>query len=316
MRCLNMINKEKNFISVVVYLHNNEDNINNFVQKITPLMSNTFENFEFVFVNDYSTDNTIDVLKESLNISSSPISNIINMSFYQGQEMSMNAGVDLAIGDFVFEFDTVNINYDIQIILDSYIKCLAGFDIVSTSNAKQKLSSRLFYKVFNKYSNNVYAIRSETFRIISRRAINRIQSMHKSIPYRKAIYSNCGLSYFTIEYKSISNSKAKWLVNEKLFRRELAIDSLIIFTDFAYKFSLVMSLLFIAFTISVATYAVVILLVGSPVAGWTTTMLFTSFAFFGNFLFFAVIIKYLTILLNLVFKNKNYTIESINKFNR
>ena len=45
----------------------------------------------------------------------------------------MNAGVDLAIGDFVFEFDTVCMDYKTELLMQVYRRSLEGFDIVSAS---------------------------------------------------------------------------------------------------------------------------------------------------------------------------------------
>ena len=61
------------------------------------------------------------------------------------------------------------------------------------------------------------------------------------------------------------------------------------------------------------TYSVVIYLTQNPVEGWTTTILFLSFAFFGLFSVLTVIIKYLQIIVDLIFKRKTYNFESIEK---
>ena len=53
-----------------------------------------------------------------------------------------------------------------------------------------------------------------------------------------------------------------------------------------------------------------------PVAGWTTTILFLSVAFLGLFGVMTVVIKYLQLLVGLVFKRKHYSFESIEKLSR
>lgn len=65
-----------------------------------------------IFVNDASEDNSVSVIKEYLEKRKCNfMTNIINMSSYHGLEASMLAGVDLAIGDFVYEFDSITIDY-------------------------------------------------------------------------------------------------------------------------------------------------------------------------------------------------------------
>jgi dolichol-phosphate mannosyltransferase len=50
-----------------------------------------------------------------------------------------------------------------------------------------------------------------------------------------------------------------------------------------------------------------------PIEGWTTTMLLISFGFLGFFLLSTIIIKYLSLILELVFKKKSYIQEKIEK---
>lgn len=76
-----------------------------------------------------------------------------------------------------------------------------------------------------------------------------------------------------------------------------------------------MSVLTLLSTLFVFIYTIVIFFSKNPVQGWTTTMLFLSFGFFGIFALMTIAIKYLDIIINLLFKNKIYLIESIEKLN-
>lgn len=309
-----ILNKEKNFISAVIYVNNNEEHIKGFLNDIYKTLDENFNKFEIIIVNDCSTDETIKRIKEFSETINSSVISIVNMSFYQGLELAMNAGVNLAIGDFVYEFDNVYKNYDNDIIIDLYYQSLKGFDIVSaTPKNYDNKSSKLFYKVFNSVANTMYELNTESFRILSRRGINRVHSMSKTIPYRKAIYSNCGLKLYNIVY---DNRDSKFKINKKENenRKKVAGDSLILFTDLGYKFSIAMTLLMMLTTIITSIYVIAIFL-GSkrPVEGWTTIMLFLSGGFFGIFATMAVIIKYLSVIVSLVFKKQQYIIESIEK---
>ena len=175
----------------------------------------------------------------------------------------MNAGVDLAIGDFVFEFDNTVMDYDESMIMKIYQHALTGFDIVSASpDRKAKLSSRVFYSLFEQNATVSYKLSTETFRILSRRAINRIDSMNKTIPYRKAAYIASGMK------------------------------------------------------LTMIIYTLLVFFLGNPIEGWTTTLLFLSVAFFGLFGILTIIIKYLQIIVDMVFKRKHYIIESIEKLTK
>ena len=91
--------------------------------------------------------------------------------------------------------------------------------------------AKIFYALCNATSRSAGKIGPETFRIVSRRAINRIKSMGQYIPYRKAVYSNCGLKMSTLQYDSkdvTARVKNKTVASE---RTSLALDSFIYFTN-------------------------------------------------------------------------------------
>jgi len=309
-------NKQKNFISVVIYVYNNQNQIFETLTNINNVLNQNFEKYEIICVNDASTDNSTKEIEKFSKTLSKEVLRVINMSYYQGLELSMNAGVDLAIGDFVYEFDSIIQDYDNNLIMDVYKKCLEGYDIVGvTSKKNHKKASSIFYMIFNKYSEMQYKIHTETFRILSRRAINRVYSIRKNVPYRKAVYACCGLNMFNIIYNSPKNNKKSFDKKTKNNRKETGINSLILFTNIGFKFSISMSLIMALFTILVAIYTIIIFINNEPVQGWTTTMLFLSFAFCGLFIILTIIIKYLEIIIELIFKKKNYTIESIEKLN-
>ena len=312
-----MINKEKNFVSAVVYVHNAEERIESFLKNLINVMETNFEHSEIICVNDCSEDDSIGKIKNVSSIATTTSVSVINMSYFHGLELAMNAGADMSIGDFVFEFDNTFMDYDIDMIMKVYNRTLEGYDIVSaSSNKSQKMSSAIFYKVFDMFTDLSYKMRTESFRILSRRVINRISSMNKTIPYRKAIYANCGLKTDNLVYEININVRNKEDKREKKYRTRLATDSLILFTEVGYKFAKLMTGLMMLMSLFMIAYSLVVYVTAHPVEGWTTTIMFLSVAFFGIFGILTVIIKYLQILVDLVFKRKQYSFESIEKITR
>jgi dolichol-phosphate mannosyltransferase len=309
-----MINKEKNFMSAVIYVHNAEDRIEKFLNMVIEAMEENFEHSEIVCVNDHSDDDSVGIIKRIGKKAENTTITVLNMSYFHGVETAMNAGVDLAIGDFVLEFDSAIADFDKSQIMAVYKKALEGFDIVSASpEKKQRFTSRLFYSIFNRFTDFSYKISSERFRVLSRRVINRVSSMNKSVPYRKAVYANCGLKTFNMKYSVTDTAYEKADRLENKYRKELAVDSMILFTELGYRFSVTMTVIMMLVAVFVAVYSAVIYIFSTPVAGWTTTIFFMSFAFFGLFGILTIIIKYLQILVDLVFKRKKYSFESIEK---
>lgn len=312
-----MENKEKNFVSAVIYIHNAEKRIGQFLETVIGVFDENFEHSEIICVNDNSTDDSINIIKAISQKAISSSVSVVNMSYFHGLEVAMNAGVDLSIGDFVFEFDSTVLDFEANEIMNVYKKALQGFDIVSAiSDKKEKFTSKLFYKAFDKFTDLSFKMHTESFRILSRRVINRISSMNKSVPYRKVIYASQGLKTECVKYKSLIANTKSYDKTEKNYRAGLAVDSLILFTQMGYSFAKKMTAFMMLISILMIIYSVVTFATSNPVAGWTTTILFLSVAFFGLFGILTIIIKYLQLLVNLVFRRKQYSFESIEKLTK
>lgn len=306
---------EKNFISVVVYVHNHEQYLKQFVQKVKGVLKNNFEHSEMIFVNDASEDHSVDVIKEAFQHENGIACTIINLSYEHQVERAMVAGQDEAIGDFVYEFDTPIIDYNEEEIMKLYYTCLKGYDIVSASSEQEnKKSSKLFYSLFKAYSRNNISLHTERFRIISRRGINRIKNISQTIPYRKAIYFNCGLKAKNVLFTPINNMSEQINKSKVSERVDFATDNLLFFTNIGWKISSFMSALMILFSIIIGIYTLVIWIVDKNVAlGWTTIMMFLAIAFSGVFVLLTIAIKYLSLVLFVNTNKQDYVFESVEK---
>ncbi len=312
-----MGNKEKNFVSAVIYVHNEEDRIREFLKMMIQALEGNFEHSEIICVNDSSDDKSVDIIREVSQKAETTNISVINMSYFHGVEIAMRAGVDISIGDFVFEFDSVALDFGEEEIMGIYRRSLQGYDIVSSvPDQKEKFTSKVFYWIFDRFSAFPYQMKTERFRILSRRVINRIASMNKAVPYRKAVYANQGLKTDRVAYEAKGRVEGKRDRQEKAYKVGLAIDSLLLFTEIGYKVSAVLTGLMMLISVFMLGYAVVVFAMAHPVAGWTTTILFLSIAFFGVFAILTVVVKYLQLLINFEFKRKYYSFEGIEKLTK
>lgn len=312
-------NKEKNFVSCVLYLHNDGSYIRSFLERICKVMQEHFEKYEIICVNDCCMDGTVEELHRFLEEKEEPlVVSLINMSYYQGVETSMNAGRDLAVGDFLFEFDRCIPDFDPDLIMEVYSRALEGYDVVAAApKAGVSLTSRLFYTIYNWSSRTHYKLRQERFRIISRRAINRVNQMNVYIPYRKAMYMNCGLKADTIVYNNRESAHRGRNREERGNRSTLAVDTIIIFTDVLEKFSMLVSMvLFAALLIMFGWIIYSIFSEVRPVEGWMSLMTLISFGFFMLSVMLTLIFKYLSVILNMSFKRQRYMIEGVEKLTK
>ena len=307
---------EKKFISAVIYLHNEKERAARFLKFITKALGENFETYELIIVDDASDDGSAEEVcgffKQDMR--GAQQCSIVHMGYYHGLEASMNAGRDMAIGDFVYEFDDMIMDYSEDLIMEIYRHLLKGYDIVSAgSSGRAKLSSKLFYRVFNAASGARNKIGPETFRILSRRAINRIGVIGKYIPYRKAVEAGSGLKTDSIRYTPAGEDAGRSHY-VRTDRMDLALDSFIYFTGLMEKISLVISVIFLAITV-IVFIDILIEFFGrsSAVSGWISTMGFLSLGFMGVFLMLTIIMKYLSALLNLSFRRQHYLISGIEK---
>lgn len=303
-----MKSREKNFISVIVYLHNDGDNVVPFFQRLNSVLKEHFDKYELIAVDDTCTDGSIVTLKKWAKDLDKPLT-ILHMSLYQKRENAMNAGLDCSIGDYVIEFDKVVDDLNFNLVFDAYNKTQEGNDVVSVSPNKVQGTSKLFYRIFNSSSKSTYELTTDVFRVVTRRAINRVHAMSEYLPYRKAAYAASGLRMATLYYDGS-------LKDENKGRFSLAVNSLALYTDAGYKVSIGVTFTMLLIALCEIIYTILIYCIGKPIEGWTTTMLVLTFGFFGMFLILTIVIKYLSLLLDMSFRKQKYLIEGVEKIQK
>lgn len=300
--------KEKNFISAVVYLHNDGARAVEFCRAASAELDAHFAQYELVVVDDACTDDTVEQLRAWGREQTAPLT-ILRMSMYHGLENAMNAGLDAAIGDYVYEFDSTELCYPAELIIKAYQTAVQGSDIVSVCPRTVRGGSSLFYKVFNAHSQSAYRLRTDAFRLVTRRAINRVHASSAHLPYRKAAYAASGLKMTDLEFDGRLTIKSKGRFN-------LALDSLALYTNAGFKASMTITLCMLVLALAELVYTLVVFATGHPVAGWTTMMFVITVGFAGLFAVLTIVVKYLSLLLELTFKQQKYLVESIEKLQK
>lgn len=303
-----MTNKEKNFVSAVVYLHNDGTRAVEFCKLLAAELDAHFDQYELVAVDDACTDDTVPALRDWARDLTRPLT-ILHMSLHQGLESGMNAGLDAAIGDYVYEFDSTYQPYDASLIFKAYETALKGNDIVSVCPNRTSGGSSLFYKLFNANSHSAYQLRTDAFRLVTRRAINRVHASSEHLPYRKAAYAASGLKMADLEFDGR-------LPVQGTGRLTLAADSLALYTDAGFKASAGIAVVMMLLALAELVYTLVIFLTGHPIEGWTTTMFVLTLGFAGLFAVLTIVVKYLSLLVDLSFKKQKYLVESIEKIQK
>ena len=263
-------------ISVVVSCYNEEKALPLFYEEMERVRKKDFEGiveFEYIFVNDGSKDNTLKIIKE-LN-QKDPKVRYISFSRNFGKEAAMYAGLEAAEGDYVTLMDA-----DLQdppALLKQMYDAIKneGYDSVGTRRVTRKgeppirsFFARMFYKIINKMSNIEMVDGARDYRLMKRQVVDSIISLKEYNRYSKGLFSFVGFDTKWIEYENVERvaGETKWSF-WKLFK--YAIEGITAFSTTPLIFSSMVGLIFclVAF-IAIIFIIVKTLVYGDPTAGW------------------------------------------------
>jgi len=179
-------------ISCVFSFKNEEDNLPELIRRVSHVFSENLTNFEFemVFVNDASSDSSLDIL---INYQQKYPIRIVNLSRTFGVTPGILAGLEHSKGDSVIIMDS-DLQDPPEIIPKLIEKFKDGADVVHTTREKRHGEGRLklyltklAYKMINFFS--VYSLPENTgdFKLLSSRAIKHILDLKEYDPYMRGL---------------------------------------------------------------------------------------------------------------------------------
>ncbi len=302
------MNKEKVFVSAVVYVDDLPDAVTPFFSMLYAELDEHFDSFEMIAIDDGCSQECTKRLRELSADFDKPLT-ILHFDKPNGREAAMNAGLDAAIGDYVYQFESICEKFPQEYIFRAFEAMGGSCDIVNVCPDKQRLRSRMFYALLNRSSNRNAPLSTELFSIVTRRAINRVHSISHYLPYRKIAFAESGLSA-----KRLLCPTDKPML--KKGNSALAVESLLLYTQTGYRISIAVAVIMALITLLELIYGIVVFCLGSPIEGWTTMTFFITFGFTGLFLIMTIVIKYLSLILGIVFRNRQYLISSIEKLQK
>ena len=191
-------------ISILCPCYNEEKSLPLFYQSVIRIMEKTGEQFEIIFVNDGSKDNTIEILK-SLSESDSRLK-AIDFSRNFGKEAAITAALDYSSGDAVIILDA-DLQQPPELIPEMLAKWREGYDVVAarrdraTDSFIKKFTALTFYRLHNAFSQIEIPANVGDFRLMSRRVVNALNSMKESQRFMKGLFAWAGFKTCFIDYK-------------------------------------------------------------------------------------------------------------------
>lgn len=267
-------------LSVIIPCYNEENN----VELIYNEIKNNFKkikDYEIIFINDGSKDNTIDNLKH-INKRAHENIKIINFSRNFGKEAAMYAGLKESRGEYVSIIDA-DMQQDPKLVLEmvDFLDQHSDYDSVATFQKVRKEGKMLtffkdcFYKIINKLSETSFIQGASDFRTFRRSMVDSILSLGEYYRFSKGIFSWVGYNtyYMPYEVKERATGQTTWSF-WKLFK--YAVEGIVSFSTAPLRLAtfiglissfvsviylLVVIIQKIFFSISVPGYATIVVLI-------------------------------------------------------
>lgn len=287
-------------LSIVVPCYNEEETIRPFLEamkKVEQAMADDLV-FDYIFVNDGSKDNTLEVLRQV----SDEFSNVHYLSFSRnfGKEAALLAGLENAQGDFVTVMDA-DLQDPPEMLVEMYNLIQNGYDVVGTRRVDRtgepiirSFFANMFYKIINAVSDTEMVDGARDFRLMTRQVIDSILELNEVNRFSKGIFSWVGfnVTYLPYENRERVAGETSWNFWSLL---RYSIEGFINFSDAPLNFSIWSGL--ISFCLSVLGILFVIirkLTIGGSVTGWASLVSIILFIGGIQLLSLGIIGKYLS----------------------
>ncbi len=280
-------------LSVIVPCYNEEAVLPAFYDEITKVAAGCSNyDFEFLFVNDGSRDNTQNII-ESFAKKDERVK-FISFSRNFGKEAGMLAGLENCSGDYACFIDA-DLQHSPELIPEM-LKAVdeEGYDVAACRRVdrkgEQKFKSFLsgaFYKVVNKISETYIDDGAQDYRVMNRNVIDSILSMKENIRFTKGIFSWVGFNvkWFPHENRERAAGDTKWSVT-KLFK--YAMDGIIGYTSSPLRIPLYLGILMLVASGFYAVGVFIHLLVAGYVFSLTLRAVLFGIMFVGGLILISI----------------------------
>jgi dolichol-phosphate mannosyltransferase len=268
-------------ISVVLPVFNEEQILPTLYTRLSGVMQELDETYELVFVNDGSRDGSLAFLK-SLS-AADPAVKIVSLSRNFGHQIAITCGLDHAVGKAVIIMDA-DLQDPPEVIARFVEKWRDGYDVVYAVREKRygenffkRGTAALFYRLLRALTHIDIPIDAGDFRLLSRRAVNSLQSTRERSRFVRGLviwvgYRQTGVR-FTREERGAGETKYP-------FRKMLkfALDGITAFSSVPLQAATYLGLVISGLSFLYIVYAVVAKLFTShTITGWTSIIVAVLF---------------------------------------
>lgn len=301
------------FISVVAPAYNEELNLSEFYRQVSDELSRLSVDWEIIFVDDGSRDNSRAIL-EKLHRRDSRVKAILFARNF-GHQIALSAGLAAARGDAVIMMDS-DLQHPVELLPKMISEWLNGFHIVHTVRQygnkvswRKKTLSELFYKFMNHVSGTKIEPGAADFKLLDRRIVDLLNQMPEQTRFLRALIPWLGFRQTSVPF-TCRDRFAGTPSYTSLKSLELAVDGIISFTTRPLRWITYLGAVVLSMTVPYGIWAVIDhFLIGATERGWTSLVWLNLLLGGATLVSLGIIGEYIGRIYNEVKRRPLYTVE-------
>lgn len=263
-------------VSIIAPVFNEEENIPQFYEALVEVISNMNYNYELIFVDDGSSDGTLQKIKE-LQRNNNKVK-FISFSRNFGHQIALIAGYESAVGDCAISIDG-DLQHPPEVILQLIKKWEEGYEVVHTIRKSEthvpllkRITASLFYKLINSFTELNIPKNAADFRLVDKKVVESLKKFKETHLFLRGLIPFIGFKCTAVSYrvgKRFGGESKYSLI--KMFK--LAVDGITSFSSsvllLSFYFGILMS--FIGFIYAI--YAVCVkIFTDRALSGWASIL--------------------------------------------
>lgn len=309
----------KKSILISIPAYNEEENIKPLYAKLKETLDPLSQNylFEYLFINDGSTDSTVErvssLIEEVNDVS------LIELSRNYGKEVAMAVGFDYSTHDAIITIDA-DLQHPPTLIPDMIELWSLGYEDVYAKRKKRngesylkRTTSKLFYKLLEKISNSPVNPDAGDFRLLDKKTVEALKQLRETQRYTKGLYNWVGFRKISIEFDAGErlHGDSKWSYKSLI---KLAVEGITSYTTAPLRVSMYFGFIVSAVAFIYMIYVLVkTLLFGSDTSGFPSLMIVMLFLGGCQLISIGIVGEYLSRIFIESKQRPLYFIENIKK---
>ena len=261
-------------LSIIVPAYNEEKSINKTAEVISGLMVNAGIDYELLFINDGSKDNTwLEIMWQA-----ESNKNIKGVSFSRnfGKEAAIFAGLDNCIGNCAVVIDC-DLQHPPEKIVEMYKLWEEGYEVVEgvknsrgNESAIHKFVVGIFYKIMSNIT-NIDMKNASDFKLMDRKVIETLKSMPERNTFFRALSSWCGFKSTKLffDVREREEGESKWSTKSLV---KYALNNITSFSVLPMQIVTFFGAFFFLFAVILGIQSIVYKIIGKALEGFTTVI--------------------------------------------